>query len=730
MDKSWMDLPRSSSEYHIGLQYFLDFAVSNSNDGMILCPCKKCKNGICRTRTIVEEHILWNGFLSGYTKWVLHGELLSGEARMPHNHDGLNVNDNMQEMLHDAFGLQDDLNNVEITPRVEEAERPCKEAERFYKLLQDAEKELYPGCQNDSSFTLLLNLLKESFPEGVELPKNYYETKKIMKDLGLNYNKIDACKNDCMLYWGVNESKTKCDTCDEPRWITHEPNPDEHDHYTKKSNKDKKVPKKVIWHFPLKPRLQRLFMNSKTAALMKWHDEERTKDGVMRHPADSPAWQTFDYHHPEFAKDSRNVRLGLACDGFNPFKTMNVAHSTWPVIIIPYNMPPGDCMKKSYFMLSTLIPGPTEPGNNIDVYLQPLVAELKELFEIGVTTYDASSKENFQMRAALLWTISDFPGLAAISGWSTKGEYACPVCYKFTNSKWLDNSHKYCYMCHRIFLPEDHPYRNEKASFDGTKELRKAPPYLRGSTVLDDIKDVDNKFGKNVGDLNLPYSWKKKSILFDLPYWEKNLVRHNLDVMHIEKNVCDKVLYTLIDSDKSKDNYKARLDLQKMGIRAGLHPFVDEFGKEWIPTSSFTLDKIEKERFCKVLKNIKVPDGYAANISRCVHFKPTKIFGLKSHDSHILMQQLLPISLRKLLPKSVRLPLIHLSRYFRDLCSKTLCHSDLTRMEKEIAVILCQLEKIFPPAFFDIMVHLTVHLVTEAKLAGPVHYRWMCAIER
>lgn len=53
---------------------------------------------------------------------------------------------------------------------------------------------------------------------------------------------------------------------------------------------------------------------------------------------------------------------------------------------------------------------------------------------------------------------------------------------------------------------------------------------------------------------------KKRSILFDLPYWEKNLVRHNLDVMHIEKNVCDKVLFTLMDSDKSKDNYKVRLD--------------------------------------------------------------------------------------------------------------------------------------------------------------------------
>lgn len=189
---------------------------------------------------------------------------------------------------------------------------------------------------------------------------------------------------------------------------------------------------------------------------------------------------------------------------------------------------------------------------------------------------------------------------------------------------------------------------------------------MKGSTIFDDIKHIVNRFGKTVGDQNLPYSWKKKSILFDLPYWQKNLVRHNLDVMHIEKNVCDKVLYTLLDSEKSKDNYKARLDLKKMGIRPGLHPFADEFGKEWIPGSSFTLNKKEKEIFCKILKNVKVPDGYAANVSRCVHLKPTRIFGLKSHDSHILMQQLLPLSLRKLLPKSVRSPLIHLSHYFKE----------------------------------------------------------------
>ena len=134
--------------------------------------------------------------------------------------------------------------------------------------------------------------------------------------------------------------------------------------------------------------------------------------------------------------------------------------------------------------------------------------------------------------------------------------------------------------------------------------------------------------------------------------------------------------------------------------------------------------------FCNVLKKVKVPDGYAANVSRCVRVKPPRISGLKSHDNHILMQQLMPIALRKTLPKSVRYPLIRLSRYFRQLCSKVICPQDVVRLESEIAVILCDLEKCFPPTFFDVMVHLVVHLATEVKLGGPVYYRWMYPIER
>lgn len=87
---------------------------------------------------------------------------------------------------------------------------------------------------------------------------------------------------------------------------------------TEESRKGHKVPAKVLRHFPLIPRLKRLFMCSKTASSLRWHAEERSRDGKLRHPADGQAWKEFDLKHQDFARDTRNIRLGLSSDGF-PF---------------------------------------------------------------------------------------------------------------------------------------------------------------------------------------------------------------------------------------------------------------------------------------------------------------------------------------------------------------------------------------------------------------------------
>lgn len=467
---------------------------------------------------------------------------------------------------------------------------------------------------------------------------------------------------------------------------------------------------------------------------MTWHDkDDQISDGYMRHPRDSPAWKSFDYQHKDFSVEPRNIRLGLATDGMNPFKTLSVSHSTWPVLVIPYNLPPWICMKQPNFIMSLLIPGPDAPGNNIDVYLQPLIEELKELWYFGVETFDASRKENFIMRASLLWTISDFPAYANLSGWSTKGKYACPSCHKDTCFLWLKHGKKFCYLGHRRWLDIKHPFRNDSKSFDGTKEKRLAPIPLTGSMALQMLQGSSQiKFGKLVKDNpSLSYNWKKKSIFFELPYWKDNLMRHNLDVMHIEKNVCESLIGTLLNLEgKNKDHLNARLDLKHMGIRSELHPTETGSQKSTIPPACFSLKKEEKREIFRLLKTIKVPDGYAANISRCVDVKQMKINGLKSHDFHIIMQQLLPLLLRGVKNAHVRSYLTELSKIFQQIYSKVAQPQDLIEIETKASLTLCHLEKIFPPSFFDIMVHLVVHLATETRLAGPSVYRNMYPIER
>lgn len=140
--------------------------------------------------------------------------------------------------------------------------------------------------------------------------------------------------------------------------------------------------------------------------------------------------------------------------------------------------------------------------------------------------------------------------------------------------------------------------------------------------------------------------------------------------------------------------------------------------------------KKQKETFLKVLKQVKVPDGYSSNISRYVHLKDRAIWGLKSHDSHILLQQLLPVAARKILPPDVVKTLIELAKFFRKLCSKTNTVAELEELQGRIPLILCQLEKIFTFSFFDVMEHLPVHLADEALLCSIILFRWMYPIER
>lgn len=114
-----------------------------------------------------------------------------------------------------------------------------------------------------------------------------------------------------------------------------------------------------------------------------------------------------------------------------------------------------------------LIPGLKGLGNDIDTYLQPLIDDLKELWEVSACTYDISTKQNFQMRAAVLWIVNDFLAYVNLSGWSTKGKLACPYCASQTCFRRLSHGSKFLLYGTLSVFPKKHNWCNQKKEFDG-----------------------------------------------------------------------------------------------------------------------------------------------------------------------------------------------------------------------------------------------------------------------
>ncbi|KAE8682326.1 hypothetical protein F3Y22_tig00111254pilonHSYRG00002 [Hibiscus syriacus] len=200
-------------------------------------------------------------------------------------------------MLHDAF------RDVE------------KEPDSLKSLLEECEKPLYVGskCPKDVS------------PLNNRIPNSLYDAKKLLKGVGLQYEKIPACENDCVLFWKEHKEASQCPICGTSRW--------------KKNTKN--VPSKVLWYFPPIPRFTRMCSSPKRAQDLTWHTQGWDNNGMLSHPRDSPSWKLVDRTWKEFSEEKRNLRLALSANGLK------------------------------------------QAGNNNDVYLAPLIVDLKLLWETG-----------------------------------------------------------------------------------------------------------------------------------------------------------------------------------------------------------------------------------------------------------------------------------------------------------------------------------------------------------
>ncbi|GKA81475.1 uncharacterized protein Tco_0788167 [Tanacetum coccineum] len=229
---------------------------------------------------------------------------------------------------------------------------------------------------------------------------------------------------------------------------------------------------------------------------------------------------------------------------------------------------------------------------------------------------------------------------------------------------------------------------------------------------------------------NFELNWSKRSIFWDLEYWPFLLLKNNLDVMHIEKNALEALLNTLVQNDKSKDTIKARQDLETLRVRKELWLVKKPNGKFEKPHPKYSFTEENRKRFCKFIKGVRLPDGFGSNFKQKVTADDNNITGMKSHDCHIMMHRLLPYGVQRYLPKNIAEPIIELCLFFKQLCARTLMQQDMAKAKKQSISIMIELEKIFPPAFFDIMIHVAIHLPDEAILGGPLRYRWMFPFER
>nr|GEX07497.1 hypothetical protein [Tanacetum cinerariifolium] len=273
----------------------------------------------------------------------------------------------------------------------------------FKELYASANEEQYPGCDYVTRLDFMANFTYFKV-KGYNLPPSYYAIKKTFKTIGLGYESIHACVNDCFLFrGGTNKDIHICPVCKTRGW--------------KHSNTSgKKVSKKVLCYFLMIPRLQILYKSSHTAKELTWHATEKCMEPVS-----------------------------ITTCG-------------------TYNLPPWLCMKESSFMLTLLIHGPKSPSKDIDVYLRPLIDDLKVL-------------------------------------------------------------------------------------------------------------------------------WVKP------------------DVMHIEKNVLESILNTLVMNDKSKDIAKARQDLKRLGIQSGLWLGQNKNWNYLKPQAVYSFTPEDRKKFCQFIKGAKLPDS-------------------------------------------------------------------------------------------------------------------------
>ena len=262
---------------------------------------------------------------------------------------------------------------------------------------------------------------------------------------------------------------------------------------------------------------------------MTWWAAHSSDGEVMKHVADSKQWEFIDNTFREMlGHEDRNIRMGLVTDGFCPHSEKRSTYSLWPILLMNYNLPPWLTTKRYFIMLSILIPGPESvTSDSFDVFLQPLLEELLELWTVGVYCMDAAryrDESHFVLKAMVIWTVGDFPAYGTMAGCVTKGFVGCPVCGEGFRSRRSKALHKneYC-DCARRWLSVNHPLRSDSVNFTNP-EHRPPPQLVTGEQFLQWGREREQwlrDYGApSRNDPVRKYGIKRVSALYQLPYWK------------------------------------------------------------------------------------------------------------------------------------------------------------------------------------------------------------------
>ncbi|XP_062080641.1 uncharacterized protein LOC133785418 [Humulus lupulus] len=286
---------RASDEYREGAKNFVEMSEKLAGyPEKLLCPCKVCRNLSHQCINILYEHLVIYGIDPTYKIWFHHGEELSRD-------------DDVETMeTFDSYNLFRDTNidGCDFESHLEGHD------DTFMEKIEDADTPLYPQCTkytklslivalyklkttngwSDKSFDELLRLLNDIFPIDNMIPKSMYEVQKFLRLFDLGYEKIHACVNDCCLFRKDKENMQEFPTCGTSSWMS--------DKLTKKVRHG--VPAKVLRYFPIIPRLKRMFMSKRISKELRWHHNNKSCDGKMRHPVDSAAWELVNDKWPSF----------------------------------------------------------------------------------------------------------------------------------------------------------------------------------------------------------------------------------------------------------------------------------------------------------------------------------------------------------------------------------------------------------------------------------------------